>query len=151
MNHEKSVALRSKLAQTRDARRDRAEVAADAIESAFADLTLPSGHQVLFNRRHQLSWYLGGPGSSLCWIARKSASSSALVDPLEVEVRVFLDEPRAVVWLEQERASGRVSLLGRNAVWLYASTYQELLTKAAQVLMAPLNTLLAPVTLRQAS
>ena len=73
MNHEKSVALRSKLAQTRDARRDRAEVAADAIESAFADLTLPSGHQVLFNRRHQLSWYLGGPGSSLCWIARKSA------------------------------------------------------------------------------
>lgn len=151
MNHEKSVAIRRRLALAREARRDRGEIAANAIEAALANLTLPSGHQSTFDRRHQLTWYRGEPGSNLCWTARKAPSQTSLIDPVDVEVRVFLDEPRCVVWLEQHRPGGRVSLLGRNAVWLYAETYEALLLKAAAVLAAPLNALLAPVTLRQAS
>lgn len=151
MSNESSRSLRRKIAHSREQRLARGQAVATAIEATLAHLPLPAGHQVCFDRKHQLSWYLGGPGSSVSWSARRSPSERPLVSPLDAEVRVFLDEPRCVVWLEQERPEGRVSLLGRTAVWLYAKTYEQLLAQAMQVLMAPLQGLMAPASLRRAS
>lgn len=136
---------------SREQRKARGEIAAGAVESVLNAIALPSGHRVRFDRRHQLTWMAGSPGSSISWLVRESAPGAAMVDPVEAEVRVFLDEPRCVVWLEQVRGSNRTSLLNdRHAQWLYAPSYDELLTKAAALLTDGISPLLAPASLRLA-
>lgn len=150
MQANESADRRRRISLAREQRNARGEIVADAIEASLGKLALPSGHRVQFDRRHQLTWFLGKPGPSISWSVRESTPRAAMIDPVEAELRVFLDEPRCVVWLEQVRSGGRVSLLGRHAAWLYASTYEQLLTKAADLLAEGLSPLLAPASLRLA-
>jgi len=80
-------------------RRGVAESVVRHLKDMMADLPAPVGHQWKLYERHELTWYMGGPGNSV----------SAFLEPLNMhgkraeqshgEVRVFLDEPRATIFL----------------------------------------------------
>ncbi|MDQ1090688.1 hypothetical protein QE400_000101 [Xanthomonas sacchari] len=104
---ESRVWSRSREAQMRPADgmvwdADRRQVAASVVgqlAATIAQFPAPDGHQWKLYERHELTWFMGGPGKTV----------SAFLEPLNLranrasqthgEIRVSLDEPRADIFL----------------------------------------------------
>jgi len=70
-----------------------------ATDTDFLQLTIP-GESWEFDFGYQTRWAMGYPSRSISWYLRRDAPDPNDPDQLHIEVRVFLDEPRATVFAE---------------------------------------------------
>lgn len=80
-------------------RRRVAESVVGHLKTMIADLPAPDGHQWKLYERHELTWYMGGPGKSISAFLEPLNMHSKRAEQSHGEVRVFLDEPRATIFL----------------------------------------------------
>lgn len=107
--------------------RDRVNQVADAMDRLSRELVVPADHVCTFNRSHETTWNLGGPGSFLIADIRPRPEASA-GPAVDAEVRVFLDEPRALLYARRRSADdthGENLLPGQDAC-LRAASYAAL-------------------------
>jgi hypothetical protein len=64
-------------------------------------LRVPEGHVFRFDVGRQTSWFLGGPGDSVSAFVERASVEWPDPGQLYAEFRVFLDEPRAIVWVDR--------------------------------------------------
>lgn len=106
---------------------------AQTMLEAWGNLPIPPGHEVVADIPSELRWIL----------AIRSNKVSVSVRPLRVravdqarvhaEFRVFLDEPRAILFIDREGGSaGRADLLEGKERHVRAATYEELAVLIAQ-------------------
>lgn len=117
-----------------EAREKRFEEAADLMEQMLQRLNVPVGHITFFDRESAKRWnvhHRGAFGEDISGhIYRRPADES---DPKQykVEVRVFLDTPRAVLWVNKGLPVNfqAKSLLEDKEPFVYADTYADLFTE----------------------
>lgn len=105
------------------------EVAADLLEQLGKQLNVPDSHVYSFQRAYETTWNAGGPGNSLSAHLRPRPGASD--DVIEGEIRIFLDEPRAILFAYQTNAWGgkREDLLSGQQAHIRADNYDALLTQ----------------------
>jgi len=119
-----------------DAREKRFEEAADLMEHLLQRLDTPVGHATFFDRESAKRWNIhhrGAFGEDISGYIRRQPADESDAKQYSVEVRVFLDRPRAVLWVEkgvplylQHR-----SLLEGEERSVYADTFPELFAEIA--------------------
>lgn len=77
--------------------REPVDAAADMLEQLATQLELPEGHRYLFDRTYETTWDAGSHGGKLsAYINPPGADPKDA--PFKAEIRVFLDEPRAILF-----------------------------------------------------
>lgn len=111
---------------------------APVLDAAWrSGLQPPPGHRFHFDIKHQTTWNAGMAGNSLSAFIQRCSQNDD--DPLQVhiEMRVFADEPRAMVWAQLgARWTGQnQSLIDGGSTHVHASSYQDL----AKAIVAVVN------------
>lgn len=125
----------------RSAARDHARRVATMVDTRLRPhLVVPDGHAYLFGVDYEISRWQGGPGHSVSAYVRPTAPYKKVPAQLHAEFRVFLDAPRAQVWISLgPRFFDQHTPLLQGET-LYAADYEalaeEILTRVNPILAA---------------
>jgi hypothetical protein len=92
-------------------------------------LKIPENHVYEFNIKHQSSWNMGNAGDSISAYVNRKGVGDGEQNQLSIEVRVFLDKPRAILFGKrgsQYYMEGQRLEFGGGSV-LSAASYEELM------------------------
>ncbi|MEY2161377.1 hypothetical protein [Rhodanobacter sp. FW106-PBR-LB-2-11] len=100
---------------------------------AWEHLPIPPGHELVADIPSELRWLLAIRSNKVSVSVRPLRVRAADQARVHAELRVFLDEPRAILFIDREGGSaGRVDLLEGKERHVRAATYQELALLIAQ-------------------
>lgn len=107
-------------------------VVADALDRLGEQLEVPKSLHYSFSRRYETTWYEGGPGQHLSAFIRPNPGDGS--DAIEGEIRVFLDEPRAMLFMNETAVDGNrgKNLLPGQDAHVRAESYDALLVKIVE-------------------
>lgn len=125
--------------QTREEQTESRRVYAETVCAALAaglagKIPLPPGHDLQLDVRHETTWLLGGPSTSVSAYVRHSPMDFAEPQQIHAEFRVFLDTPRACLWVNKgpQFAGQSVDLLAGSNRHLRAESYEALVEACAE-------------------
>ncbi len=108
------------------------DVVADMLEQLSAQLKLPEGHRYIFDRVYETTWDAGGPGNHVSAYINAPGADPADA-PFKAEIRVFLDEPRAILFAHTRHPGDAPfagdHFSGDNSPFVKASSYDELMAQ----------------------
>jgi len=113
--------------------RDQGARIAQTLLEAWGDLPIPPGHELVADIPSELRWIQVIRSNKVSVSVRPLRVRAADQARVHAELRVFLDEPRAILFIDREGGSaGRVDLLEGEERHVRAATYQELAQLIAQ-------------------
>ena len=113
--------------------RDQGARIAQTLLEAWGDLPIPPGHELVADIPSELRWIQVIRSNKVSVSVRPLRVRAVDQARVHAEFRVFLDEPRAILFIDREGGSaGRADLLEGKERHMRATTYQELAGLIAQ-------------------